>query len=223
MTRPDQNDEQPTGPVSWSRDELLRRLTSAVGGASGIAYAIGGATAMALHGYKRETQDVDVFVLDRDLNRFMVALRGAGLEVYAIAEASHFAARLPGDPEPERRINVLVPFSEPELSAAEFPVEVETGSGKLRYMSPPLLAMVKFYAFDDSGDLRHAADLQAMYRRGVYDADHVRTMILSVDPERVEAFDRLVASFTSRGRRNGRPQARLPEEHLPPDENGSAE
>lgn len=199
---------QTPSTTEYSRSELLRRLEQGVGNLPDLAYAICGSTAMAAQGYRRETDDVDLFVLAEALNTLMCRLQEQDLEVFAIAEPSHFAAKLPGDPDPDRRIDVLVPYSEPELTAVEYPVYI----GALRYVRPVMLAMAKFYAYEDSNDMRQAADVQAMYRRGMFDASVVRDMIQAVDPERLEAWDRMVAAFTAHGRRRGakRPSGRLP-------------
>lgn len=194
--------------AKYSREALIKLLKKAIAAApAGLQYAIGGATALEEHGYKRYTQDVDVFVLDQHLNPLMKVLSGVGLQVFAIQEPSHYAAKIPGDPEPERRIDVLVPYSEPELSAVE---HAFVGKGGLRVFDANLLAMVKFYAYDDSGDVRHAFDIAAMYRRGMFDASLVRSMMEAIDPERVEKYDALIKSFQASGRPGPRPSKRLP-------------
>lgn len=194
--------------AKYSREALIKLLKKAVAAApSGLQYAIGGATALEEHGYKRFTQDVDVFVLDEHLNPLMRALSGVGLHVFAIQEPSHYAAKIPGDPDPERRIDVLVPYAEPELSAIE---RAFVGKEGLRVFDANLLAMVKFYAYDDSGDVRHAFDLAAMHRRGIFDPSLVRAMMESVDPERVGRYDMLIHSFRAKGRPGPRPSKRLP-------------
>lgn len=194
----------------FSRAELLAKLGEGLRLAPDVPYAIGGATAMAFHGYRRFTRDVDVFVLEEGLNPLMRALRAVGLEVFAISEPSHYAAKLRGDPDPERRIDVLIPSGEPELSAVEHAV---TG-GRFRVFPPNLLAMAKFYALDDGGDPRHAFDLLAMYRRGMFDPEAVRAMIESIDPERLGAYVELIRSFVAAGRE--RPKRARPTKRLPP-------
>ena len=187
---------------------MLNRLRRAVQGKR-ITYAVGGATALAAHGYRRNTRDVDVLVIEKDLPKILRALRGVGLDVFAVFEPSHFAAKLPGDPDPERRIDVLVPYSEPELSAIEFPVKKR----KLRMFDSDLLALSKFYALDDSKDPRHGYDLHAMFRRGMFDPRKVRMMLGSVDPERLPAFDELIRLFsapTQGGPKRRRPEGRIP-------------
>ena len=194
--------------AKYSREALIKLLKKAVAAApAGLQYAIGGATALEEHGYKRYTQDVDVFVLDQHLNSLMRVLTGVGLQVFAIQEPSHYAAKIPGDPEPERRIDVRVAYSEPELSAVE---HAFIGKEGLRVFDANLLAMVKFYAYDDSGDVRHAFDLVAMHRRGMFDVNLVRSMMEAVDPERVEKYDTLIKSFQASGRPGPRPSKRLP-------------
>ena len=177
--------------MKFTRRELLKRLRTAIKPYEDISYAIGGSTAMAAHGYSRFTNDIDVFILEEHLNLFMRALRAVDLDLFAISEPSHYAAKLPGDPNPERRIDILVPFGEPELSAIEYPV-LRWG---FKIFAPDLLAMSKFYSFDDSGDPKHAFDLLAMYRHGIFDPKTVKEMIYSIDPERIDSWDRLLQSF----------------------------
>lgn len=193
-----------------TRAELHRLLQAAVAGLPpDTQYAIGGAVAMAELGYRRETQDINVFVLAEHLNAFMRALSAAGLQTYAIQEPSHYAAKLRGDPDPERRLDMQVPYGEPEFSAVEY---AYTGKDGLRYMGGDLLAMVKFYAYDDSRDYRHAGDLAAMYRRGLFVPGEVRAMIEAVDPERLEKYNAVIQAIleVGAGQRKRRPQKRLP-------------
>lgn len=192
----------------YSRAALIERFKKALVFAPlRLQYAVGGATALAEHGFKRFTADVDVFVLEAGLNPLMQAFRKVGLEVFAIAEPSHYAAKLPGDPDPERRLDVLVPHSEPELSAVEYPM---MGSDDFKVFTPDLLALVKFYAYDDSADVRHAFDLAAMHRRGMFDPALVRGMLVSVDPERAKNYDKLIRMFGAHRRPKSRPTKRIP-------------
>lgn len=160
---------------------------------------------MAAHGYRRSTRDVDVFVLERSLPALLRVLRSVGLEVFAVHEPDHYAAKVPGDPDPERRIDVLVPYAEPELSAIEFPASFKI-RGTIRVFDAGLLALSKFYAWDDSRDPRHAYDLHAMFRRGMFDPRRARLMLASVDPGRVEDYDGLIRAFSAPARRPARPR-----------------
>ena len=198
----------------YTRGELIRRVARALSG-SGLTYAIGGATAMGAAGYRRSTRDVDVFVFERDLNALMHRLHTfGGLDTFAVMEPSHYAAKIPGDPDPERRVDVLVPFSEPELSAIEFPNQWRK-KRPLHVFQPTLLALTKFYAYDDSKDVRHANDLQAMYKRGLFDVVAARGMIQSVDPGRVRAYDKLIRSFQAQAQAARRPARPRPTRRFP--------
>lgn len=182
----------PVAPLSFRREELLVRLHEAVSRAT-VAYVVGGADAMDVHGYRRQTRDVDVFVTEAGRNRLMSALRAAGLETFVIDDPSHYAAKLPGDPDPERRIDVLVPAGEPELSAIDHSVVGEIEGMTFRVVRPTLLAVMKFNAWCDRQDPKDANDILAMYRRGVFDVDAVREMIALLDPDDVPRFNALLA------------------------------
>lgn len=196
------------GPVPFEREELLRRLAQAVDGLP-LAYAIGGATAMAVHGYERQTQDVDVFTTDRDRGRLLRALRQAGLDITPISEPFHYFARLPGDPDITRRIDIQVTYGEPELSGIEH--AQPAGPYRLNVFTPNLLALSKFYAWDESGAARHAHDLLAMRDVGLFDQDAVRDMLASVAPERLSTWDKLIeAPAAGRAGQPG-PRIRMPD------------
>lgn len=178
-----------------TKEELVSRLSKALDLVPNLNYAVGGAEAMAMHGYERATADVDVYVLAEDLNAFMVALRQAGLETVSVFEPFHYAARLPGDPEFERRVDVLSPAGEPELSGIEYADFGMRYGRAWRVFPPDFLAATKFYAYNDSGDDRHKADMQAMYRRGIFDAAKVRKIVEFLGKEDLSAYDRVIRSF----------------------------
>jgi hypothetical protein len=195
----------------FSKRELIARLAEALSTIAGAKYAVGGAEAMAAHGYVRQTKDIDIFVAEDDLNRIMHALRKVGLKTFPISEPSHFAAALRGDPDIERRIDVLVPAGEPELSAIEHAVEMKRYGQLWRVFRPNLLAVAKFYAAHHGGDPKHQLDLLAMYRRGIFDGDAVREMIAYLDKDDAKAFDKMIASFKRRPTDSGpRTTKRLP-------------
>lgn len=175
---------------------LIARLRAAVACAP-VRYAVVGATAMAVHGYKRYTADVDIVVLEEDLNALTCAMRQAKLQVYEIAEPYHYAAKLPGDVDPERRIDILVPAGPPETTAAIRAV-IDSTLG-LKVAAPHQLALMKFIAYDDDPrGVKHLADLVAMYRRGIFSALTVREVLTVIEPVRVAAWDALVKSWHAR-------------------------
>lgn len=197
-----------------TRRELIERLKTALATLPDGQYALGGATAMDLLGYHRSTKDVDVFTLESFAQPLLRALRVAGLNIYAIFEPVHYAASLPGDPDPERRIDVLVPAEEPELSGIEFAIQLRKYGFLWRVFSHDLMAATKFFAARRSGDVRHHLDFIAMYRRGLFDPAKVRWMVEYLDVEELLPFDALVASAYAQTPRPRKPIGkRLPPPH----------
>lgn len=166
-----------------------------------LQYAIGGALAMAAHGYSRST-DVDLFVLEhtpRDRFVALQALRGAGLLVSAVATPFHYIAVDPTHVDPDVRIDVFFPASEPDLSGIEGATRkpIYHGGFAFKIYDVNLLALAKFYQDQDEADY----DLRAMYTRGLFDPKVARMMIASMgDDEDLEDWDRLVATFGRRRR-----------------------
>ncbi len=198
----------------FSRKELQNKLKEAIARVPSAQYAIGGAVGMSLLGYSRSTKDVDVFVLESSISMLLTALREVGLVVFPVFEPFHFAAKLPGDPDPERRIDILVPAEEPELSGVERAIIVEHRGFGWRVFPHGLLATAKFLAAQRSGDIRHLADFVSMLRRGMFDASSVRSIIEFLDMGELPAYDAAVASaFRAPSKRD----RREPGKRLPPD------
>lgn len=172
----------------------------------GVDYAIGGAMAMASHGYARFTSDVDVFAPEASRYAILNAMRRSGFTVGTAMDPHHYFVMLPqhgGDPDV--RIDLMFPAAEPDISAAEYPVRqpIFKGGDSLNVVEPSLLAMMKFYSDRDIDE----DDLKAMYRRGIFDPDIVRQMIESIDNEDGEdtaAWDATIERF--RARRVSRPK-----------------
>jgi hypothetical protein len=64
-------------------------------------YAIGGALAMGVHGYRRTTDDVDAYVEHKDRIEWVRALRDQGLTVAPLFAGVHYVAYLPEHNDPE--------------------------------------------------------------------------------------------------------------------------
>ena len=208
--------------VEPSKEELGRRFDRAMRRlwAGHTEASVGGAVAMAAAGFVRETQDIDLFLREEELPSVALAMRQAGLEVFPVMAPSHFAAKIPGDPDPERRVDLLVTFSEPELSAIERGTTGHTPFGSKWYwwrvFDPTMTALVKFYAFYYSRDPRHLLDLQGMHLRGLFDEARVRAMVEHLDPDDVEEWDAAAAAWRAREA----PRPRRPKRKLPPPERG---
>jgi hypothetical protein len=182
-------------------DELLAIIRDVID-PLGIDYAIGGALAMAAHGYVRNTRDVDLFVKEENRGTVLRALRAAGLSVSDVFRPHHFIALKPEHGDPDIRIDILVPAGEPDLSAIEWPdrLPIFKGGDPLNVVEPHLLAMMKFYSDRDDDEY----DLKQMYTRGLFEPDAVRRMIESIDEDALVEWDALIAKF--RKRRISRPK-----------------
>lgn len=131
-------------------------------------WAVGGAFAMAAHGYTRATRDIDLFIGDDAREPLLAALRSQGVAVDEVLEHIHYAA-IPDRRDPEERIDLLFPSSEPDVSAlmAARPASV------LRYRVPvwPLHLIVVAKLLSDRDKDRH--DLAELRKRGLIDAGRV--------------------------------------------------
>jgi hypothetical protein len=108
------------GPVHQTLRELARRLDE-----QGIAYAVIGAMAFFLHGYRRETVDVDLLLTREGLARFKETLIGLGYVPAFTGANKHFrdtrtgvsvdiitAGEYPGDGKPKS-----VAFPDPKTAS----------------------------------------------------------------------------------------------------------
>jgi len=188
-------------------DSLLRRAIGA-GNRAGesFPYAIGGAMAMAAHGYERTTKDVDVYVAHGDHHAFLRALRDSGMTVIPIFEPHHYAAYVPGTTDQERRIDVLVPSGEPELSAIEWAEEKELFGVSVPVFPLDLLVFAKAY----SSRSKDEHDIASMLGRGMFDPANVAAIIQSVDKEGAAEFRALIKRITAPKKARTKPTKRIP-------------
>ncbi|MBX9626706.1 MAG: hypothetical protein K2X82_23090 [Gemmataceae bacterium] len=128
----------------------------------GVRYAIAGAVAMFLHGYRRFTEDVNVLVTADGLERLQELLIGS---VYV---RSAVGGRDLRDAETGVRIEFLVAGECPghrrsEPVAFPDPEEVAVEVGGVACLSLPALVELKLAAASPRR-LKHAADVQEMIR-----------------------------------------------------------
>lgn len=192
-------------PRTFSKDELVRLLRLAVKRIPRVPYAVGGADALAAAGYVRDTQDVDVFVAHEHLGALMTALREVGLKTYTVQSPSHYGAHLAGDLDRDRRIDVLVPFGEPELTAID---EARVDARGLRVMGADHLAATKATAYFYSGEARHMVDVAELLRRGIASEARVRAILRRIDRADARRFDEALALFLGGSPPKARPRHR---------------
>lgn len=150
----------------------------------GVSYAVGGAIALGLHGYRRHTDDVDLFVSSEHCSEALHALRAAGMSVSDVSSPTHYFAKFPQETDPDIRIDVLVPFGDPEISAIEMPVTAQTEDTEFLIFSAEFLALSKYFS-GRADDLR---DLSKMDELGIVNLTEARRLLaLMYDEDAAEA------------------------------------
>jgi hypothetical protein len=183
--------------------ELIRRTASALEPLN-VPYAVGGAVAMAAHGYARYTSDLDVFALDESKPSIFRALRKEGFTVEPLMSPMHYVAFLREHGDPTVRVDILFPADEPALSAVEYPVTVHIAGTDvdLKVFPIDMLVAAKFYS-DRPQDLH---DIAAMLERGIFEPDEVHRLIGSIDPEGATDFATLIQELRRPRRRRPPPK-----------------
>jgi len=176
----------PDWPYGPQLKEILQALLEAASKAR-RPYAIGGAIAMAASGYRRHTEDVDVFILNRDRLAWMEALRSAGLKVEPVFMGHHYVA---WHPKGGVRLDVLVVDEQLEVSAIKHPEIVKLGDLSFHAFGPVTLAAMKFIASENVPS--YLSDVYAMLERGMFDRNLVRQIVARVEPEALSRYDRLI-------------------------------
>lgn len=161
--------------TSWvqPRVEQLLDLFLAAAAEIGKPYAVGGALAMGVHGYRRATDDVDVYVNHEDRVEWIRALRRQGLTVTALFAGVHYIALWPPHNDPEIRIDLLVPAEDPDLSAIEVPDSATIADRSVEVWPLDLLVISKFRSTREEDH----ADVVKMFERGLFDPKSVCTIM----------------------------------------------
>lgn len=147
-------------------------------------YAIGGALAMAAHGYSRQTSDVDVFLEHGKVAAWSRALREECLCVERVVGGIHYVATAPEYPA-SVRIDLLFPFDDPEWSAVQFPEKGSIAGVRAEVFPVALLVAAKFQSSRESDH----ADVEALYELGLFDPKAVVKVFRAMgDEELAESF-----------------------------------
>lgn len=153
--------------------ELLDRFLAAAASVD-KPYAIGGALAMGVHGYRRHTDDIDAYVRHEDRITWVRALRAQGLTVTPLFAGVHYVALLPEHDDPEIRIDLLVPAEEPDLSAIDVPDSRAIADRQAEVWPVDLLVVAKYRSTRQDDN----ADVAKMFERGLFDPASVRRVML---------------------------------------------
>ena len=146
--------------------------------AAEIDWAVGGALAMAGHGYTRETQDIDLF-FDPDAGQQVIEiLTKRGLHIEEIAAPYHFAFT-PDRSRPDERIDLLFPSSQPDISAVVFPVRRVIDGRELPVWPIEHIVAAKLQAHRP----KDQNDLQALWNLRLFDPRAVAEVVEELDDD----------------------------------------
>jgi hypothetical protein len=146
-------------------------------------WAVAGATAMAVHGYARQTKDIDLFVADDVRDELLQQLKGEGIRIDEVMPPSHYSIEPKKNRDPEKRIDILFPALGIEslgLMAAE--------RRKVAGLDVPVLQLQYIIALKLQTDpvyerdryAKDAQDLRELRARGLVDALRVQTVLHDV-------------------------------------------
>ena len=152
-----------------------------------IPFAIGGGIAVNVHGYERETKDVDAFFRNEDRYRVLRTMREAGFEIDDPYSPYIYFAFPPNAKSVRYRVDLMFPQDDPEISAVEMPERVRRWGLTFPVFSAELLALTKFVS-ERPGDRR---DFLKLYELGGFDVKEARRLLRHIDRDRLALFDEL--------------------------------
>lgn len=158
---------------------LLENISELLAPLGGIPYAIIGGHAVAVHGYPRMTQDIDVLVDDAHLQDSVNALQ---LQDQHPVTIGGVAGTLPDGTE----IDIVSP-GEPWVEEA-IDSAVETSHG--RVVSRPFLILTKLWA--SRGTIDDTDMLQVLKNMPDEEIDHTRQIVSRYLPNEVEDLESMI-------------------------------
>jgi hypothetical protein len=171
---------------------------------AGVRTAIGGGVAVASHGYRRDTADVDAFFHDADRPKVVREVRRSTgpRDVLDEVDPSHWIL-VPEGNSADERVDLMFAVGDPEESAIEMG-ELRSYHGVTVPVFPAdLLVASKFLAGRE--DPRDALDVVELLRRGAYEVTGVQARLRQMGfPEDAEAFPKLIEYLANVPRRTPR-------------------
>ena len=158
-----------------------------------IDWAIGGAHAMAAHGFSRETKDIDVFVSPHCRVEVLQICADAAIPIEQVFAESHYTF-VPNHSRPDERLDLLFVHAQPDIAAVMFPTRRDVLGGSYPVCTLPLIAVAKLR----SDRAKDVSDLDALYRLGLIDTAAVHEHLEEDDDqEAIEKLRQLVARARS--------------------------
>lgn len=155
-----------------SKEKLVEYVTT-IAHAAGVKMAVGGGVAVAAHGYKRNTADVDAFFHASDRVKVLRKIQESLCDGDVLEELdpAHWIL-VPAGNSPDERLDLMFATGDPEESAVEMSV-LKKYHGVLVPVFPiDLLVATKYLAGRE--DPKDALDIYALWRRGTYDVPEVQ-------------------------------------------------
>ena len=159
---------------------------------SGVRTAIGGGVAVAAHGYRRDTADVDAFFHDADRGKIIREVRRstAPSDVLDEIDPSHWIL-VPEGNSTDEKIDLMFAVGDPEKSAIESSVVLPYHGVNIPVFPVDLLVAAKFLAGRE--DPKDVLDALSLLRRGTYEVSDVQSRLTQMGmPEEAEAFPKLI-------------------------------
>jgi Nucleotidyl transferase of unknown function (DUF2204) len=182
--------------LAWPADPRLRELlTLFLRTAKKVRkpYAIGGAIAMAVHGYERHTNDLDAFLLDDDREAWLHALQKEGLSLKTLYDPFHFVAWLPKHRDENVHIDLLFPADPIDVGAIDGRVRRTFRGKTLQVVPTEMLALMKWSS--ERSEDQH--DFVSFLKRDLFEPKTAEIMLQYVDPRAAVLFRKDVTRYTS--------------------------
>jgi hypothetical protein len=189
--------------MSATKVEMLKFVLG-VAERVGVKTAIGGGVAVAEHGYRRDTSDVDAFFHDADRPKIVREMhRSAGPEdVLDEIDQSHWIL-VPFGNSVDEHINLMFAAGDPEESAIETRELLPYHDLTIPVFPVDLLVASKFLAGRE--DPKDALDIIELLRRGAYEVSGVQSRLRQMGfDEDAEAFPKLIEYLANLPRRTPR-------------------
>lgn len=142
-------------------------------------WAIGGAVAMAAHGFERATMDIDLFIGDDVREEFLARLEQRGLDAEPLFEPSHYSL-VPDRAVEDVRVDLLFPASAPETLAIMAARRENVAGKELPVWPLEHIAAAKFMTdphIDPVRARKDAADLEELRVRGMLDVARIERVL----------------------------------------------
>lgn len=171
-------------------------------------HAVGGALAMATHGYRRHTDDIDVFVRPEDLRKWKAAARKHGLILFdPSGNDAQIVAYMPKhiDAEnpraiPDEHIDFLPATDDAEREALEHAAPGDVGGKKFNVVTADFLAMIKVLS---DRDWKDHPDFFAMLDKDIVFVETIRFMVSKFGAAELRRFDKIVTSYRASKSKQG--------------------